>query len=272
MADEIQIGVNLTVLNPSDGSGFADPLNFQTSLTQNDTGFHADIIEVPIAAASTVIQKSTQKPSVIAATTAALPACTYANGASGVGATLTGNANGALAAQDGITLAVNQLLLVKDQAAGLQNGIYVLTQLGDGSNPFILTRITQMDTTGEFVGTFTSVISGTVNGGTNWNCTNASAPTVGTTAITFAKSASGTSLNLGNITTPGFMYMQNLDTANSAHWGPAVSGIMIPMGTIGAGEPAGPIRIYPGVDIRMLGDNSDANTVSVAILYKLHSD
>lgn len=66
------------------------------------------------------------KESVRAATTAALPAVTYANGTGGVGATLTADANGALPAQDGVTLVVNDRLLVKDQAAQLQNGIYIL--------------------------------------------------------------------------------------------------------------------------------------------------
>src|SRR5438045_995988 len=47
------------------------------------------------------------KPNCRAATTGALAANTYANGSSGVGATLTANANGAIAAQDGVTLVVN---------------------------------------------------------------------------------------------------------------------------------------------------------------------
>src|SRR5947209_4899971 len=45
-----------------------------------------------------------QKPTARAATTAALPTNVYSNGTSGVGATLTGSSNGALAAQDGVTL------------------------------------------------------------------------------------------------------------------------------------------------------------------------
>src|SRR5262249_54307258 len=67
---------------------------------------------------------SAWKQPVRAATTAALPACTYSNGSSGVGATLTGNSNGALPAQDGVTLSANQDLLVKDQSTASQNGIY----------------------------------------------------------------------------------------------------------------------------------------------------
>jgi hypothetical protein len=85
------------------------------------------------------------KQPVRAKTTAALAANTYANGSSGVGATLTGNSNGALAAQDGVTLVATERLLVANEATGSHNGIYVVTQVGDGSHPYILTRATDAD-------------------------------------------------------------------------------------------------------------------------------
>src|SRR3954469_12517197 len=55
------------------------------------------------------------------ATAAALPACTAAG--TGIGKTLTGNANGALSV-DGTAVAVGNRILVKDQVAGADNGIY----------------------------------------------------------------------------------------------------------------------------------------------------
>jgi hypothetical protein len=85
------------------------------------------------------------KASVRAATVAALAAVTYTNGASGVGATLTANANGALAAIDGVTLIVGDRVLIKNQAAGLQNGIYTLTDAGSAGTPFIFTRALDAD-------------------------------------------------------------------------------------------------------------------------------
>ncbi len=111
------------------------------------------------------------KASVRAATTAALPAVTYNNGASGVGATLTADANGALPAQDGITLVVGNRFLVKNQAAALQNGIYTVTAVGDGSNPFVLTRATDQDgspTAEVSGGNFTFVEAGTTQEGSGW--------------------------------------------------------------------------------------------------------
>ena len=104
-------------------------------------------------------------------TTAALPTCTYNNGSSGVGATLTANSNGALGTVGGYGgLTVSARLLVKNQAATLQNGIYVVTQLGDGSNPWILTRATDFDgspTSEISAGDMTYVQEGTL-GGTQW--------------------------------------------------------------------------------------------------------
>lgn len=126
------------------------------------------------------------KESVRASTTAALPAVTYANGSGGVGATLTADANGALPAQDGVTLVVGNRLLVKDQAAGLQNGIYVVTQLGDGSNPFILTRATDADQATEIdAGACVAIEEGTAFGDKYAIQTANNPITIGTTALVF---------------------------------------------------------------------------------------
>lgn len=120
--------------------------------------------------------------SVKAATTAALPAVTYANGTAGVGATLTATANGALAAQDGITMAQDDRFLVKNQAAPAQNGIYIVTQLGTGALPFILTRAIDGDNAAKIADCRVLVDQGTAQGDTEWGCT-ATSPTIGTTAL-----------------------------------------------------------------------------------------
>jgi len=74
------------------------------------------------------------------ATTAALPACTYANGTLGVGATLTGNSNGRLTV-DSTAQTTGKSILVKNQADAKQNGIYDITAQGeDGVSVFVLTR------------------------------------------------------------------------------------------------------------------------------------
>ncbi len=123
---------------------------------------------------------------VLAATTAALPACTYANGALGVGATLTASAPGAFPAQDGVSFSTSDSLLVKNQASSLQNGQYILTDAGSGITPWILTRRTSYDTVSEILrGTATPVLAGTVNGGKVFWMVSPTPSTIGTDPITF---------------------------------------------------------------------------------------
>lgn len=125
------------------------------------------------------------------ATTAALPSCTYNNGTSGVGATLTATANGALSV-DSTAVASTNRILVKNQADPAQNGVYTVTQAGDGSNPFILTRATDFDSTGSGVdqidaGDFFLITAGTANANTSWVQQTPLPITIGTTGIVFSQ-------------------------------------------------------------------------------------
>ena len=131
---------------------------------------------------------------VLAATTAALPANAYANGTLGVGATLTASANGAFPAQDGISIPLGGRVLVKNEATGANNGVYVLTQVGTAGTPWILTRATDLDTAAELtvvagalfaVSVF--VTSGTTQAQREYYL-SATVTTVGTTAVTFVDS------------------------------------------------------------------------------------
>jgi hypothetical protein len=143
------------------------------------------------------VQGLSQKPTAQVATTAALPANTYANGTSGVGATLTANANAALVV-DGYTLLAGDRVLVKNEAAAANNGLYVVTAAGSGAAPYILTRDVEMDTAAEFPGAFIPVEdAGTTNANSLWLCNNTAQPTVGTTAITFVQLNKGTDLASG---------------------------------------------------------------------------
>jgi hypothetical protein len=143
------------------------------------------------------VQGLDQKPTAQVATTAALPANTYANGTGGIGATLTATANGALTV-DGYTPAVGDRILVKNEVAGANNGLYDVTQVGSGAAPYILTRNVYMDAPAEFPGAFIPVEdAGATNANSLWLCTNTVAPTVGTTAITFTQLNKGTDLQPG---------------------------------------------------------------------------
>jgi len=132
------------------------------------------------------------------ATTTALPTCTYNNGTSGVGATLTATANGLLTV-DSVSAVLGYRILVKDQASQVQNGIYTVSQVGSGSLPFILTRATDYNTPGTTyqsvdAGDFTLILSGTVNAGTSWVQTVLPPITIGSTGLNFVQFGSGTVL------------------------------------------------------------------------------
>ena len=153
-----------------------------------------------------------------AATTANLDA-TYNNGTSGVGATLTANANGALIV-DGHTLNSSERVLVKNQTAGLQNGIYVVTTTGDESNPWVLTRATDADNSpsGEVAyGDFTFVQQGSTNAGFGFIINTTGTITIGTTAISYVQFNAGQVVVAGNgltETTPGTLAINTAVTVD----------------------------------------------------------
>lgn len=128
------------------------------------------------------------------ATTANLTA-TYNNGTSGVGATLTNSGAQAALVIDGVTLVLDDRVLVKNQTSQLQNGIYVVSNIGSGSTNWVLTRASDFDTSAEVNGgDFVFVTGGTVNDNTGWVQTSTPV-TIGTTAIIFQQfSGAGTYL------------------------------------------------------------------------------
>ena len=157
------------------------------------------------------------KDSVHLATTAALAACTYANGTSGVGATLTADANGALSI-DGVAVVSGDRLLIKDQSTAAQNGIYTVTNAGaDGSAAFVLTRATDADTTTELTaGAFTFVEEGTTNADNGFVMTTNGAITMGTTAVAWGQFSGAGSITAGaGLAKSGSTLSLNIDTLSA---------------------------------------------------------
>ena len=134
------------------------------------------------------------KASVRLATAAALAACTYNNGAG----TLTADANGALSV-DGVAVAVDDRILVKDQAAGLQNGFYKVTATGGAGAAFVLTRTPDADAASELTaGAFTFTEEGTANADNGYVLSTDGAVTLGTTAINFEQFSGAGQISAGN--------------------------------------------------------------------------
>lgn len=121
----------------------------------------------------------------IYATVAALPANTYNNGASGVGATLTGVGFGALVV-DGNTVQVGQRIEVKNEVSQANNGIYTVTTVGAVATLYVLTRATDFNQSSDIVdGATTYITSGATLANTTWQLSVAGSVTVGTTALPF---------------------------------------------------------------------------------------
>lgn len=138
---------------------------------------------------------------VLAASTANLTG-TYANGASGIGATFTVTATGAFTL-DGVSIStIGQRVLLKNQTTAFQNGAYTATVVGTTGVSPVFTRALDYDqpsdinTTGAI-----PVQSGTANASTSWLLTS-TVTTVGTDALTFTQ-FSLNPVNLVTAVSPG---------------------------------------------------------------------
>ncbi len=132
------------------------------------------------------------KASVRVATTANL-AGSYNNG----NGTITASSNGAISI-DGVSLSVNDRVLVKDQTTQTQNGFYKVTTVGSGSAAFVLTRTPDADAASELTGgAFTFVEEGTANADNGFVLTTNGTPTLGTTNITFEQFSGAGQISAG---------------------------------------------------------------------------
>ena len=150
------------------------------------------------------------------ATTANLSSA-YDNGASGVGATLTNNSTQAALTVDGQLMVAGERLLVKDQTAGLQNGIYTVTTVGTGSSNWVLTRATDFDGSPSNEvdsGAFTFVETGTVNADSGWVVTTDGTITIGTTAISFSQFSGAGQITAGDGMTKSGNTLNVVGTSN----------------------------------------------------------
>jgi hypothetical protein len=201
--------------------------------------------------------------SVRLATAAALPANTYNNGTSGVGATLTANANGALSV-DGVAVAVGNRILVKNEAAGANNGVYVVTDTGSGSTPYILTRATDFDSAGTGVdqidaGDFFLVTAGSTQANTSWVQQTPLPITVGTTAIVFSQFAAPVLYSAGTgLTLTGTVFSITNTGVSASTYGSASS---VPVIAVNA---QGQITSASNSSIAIAASQITSGTVTVA--------
>ena len=206
------------------------------------------------------------------ASTTALPASTYNNGTSGVGATLTANANGALII-DGYTFTSptddGKRILIKNQANTAHNGVYVLSQAGDAvpGTPFILTRSTDFNTPGTGVnqinaGDFFLITSGTANANTSWVQQTPLPIVMGTTGIVFAQFGAPIVYSPGTGLTESPAYTFNIATTGvvAASYGGAATAVSLSINA------QGQVTSAADVSIAIAGSQITSGTVGSAYI------
>ena len=165
--DQIDINGNTISTTDTDGNLILDPngsgaVNVNNSKIINVSDPTNDSDAATKAYVDASVSGLDVKESVRIGTTAALDTVTYVQAAG----TLTRSGNGSINSSAGlgqsVTLVVNDRVLVKDQTETRQNGIYVVTTVGDGSTAFVLTRASDANVASELTGgTFTFVEEGT---------------------------------------------------------------------------------------------------------------
>lgn len=206
------------------------------------------------------------KASVKLATNAALASYTYLSGV------LTASSNAALAL-DGTTLSrgVDEgiRVLVKNETSGNApyNGIYTVTDAGDGSHPWVLTRATDADSNTEVTpGIFTFVEQGTNWADTGWVLSTDGVITLGSTDLTWVQfsaagqivagdglTKSGNTLNVGGTTDRITVSADAVDIASTYAGQTSIT----TLGTITTGT-------WNGVDIAVADGGTGSSSASGA--------
>jgi len=184
--DNVRVDTNTISTTNTNGDLVLSPNGTATvtvpSGYKNRTGFGANSL-VSKEYVDAIKQALDVKDSVRLATTANL-ASNYNN----AGGTLTNSGSNAALSLDGVTVVAGNRILVKDQSSGAENGIYVVTTVGDGSTAWVLTRADDANVSAEMTGgVFTFVEEGTVGADNGYVFTHNGAPTLGSTALTVSQ-------------------------------------------------------------------------------------
>lgn len=133
---------------------------------------------------------------------------------------------------DGVTLSSGDRVLLKDQGAPSQNGIYVWS-----GSLTALARASDAVSASDFVGGFQVYVSeGTANGAQRWTFTTIGAITLGTSALAFVKDAAATVTSVA-LTMPGDFSVSGSPVTTSGTL--AVSAINQSANTVKAGPGSG---------------------------------
>jgi hypothetical protein len=158
------------------------------------------------------------------------------------------------------TLTVGDRILVRDQTAQENNGIYVAAS---GA----WTRAADANTYDEFLSAYLFVISGTVYSGSAWVCTNQPGGTLGVTPIVFIQFSNTALYNAGTgLTLTGFTFSITNTGVTAASYGSASDTLTATVNAQGqlTSLAASPIAIL-NTQVSGLGTMSTQNANTVAI-------
>jgi hypothetical protein len=122
----------------------------------------------------------------------------------GVSATLTNAGTLAAFVPDGVTASISDRILIYSQTNAYENGVYVVSTVGNGSTAWVLTRAADADTYGVKSPTELGggdaffVTSGNTGAGETYVCNTPGVIVFGSTAITFAQISSAQVYQAGN--------------------------------------------------------------------------
>lgn len=195
------VGISSTTPGSLLAVGTSNGINFTTATTSFSSTGGINIASGCFSQGGTCLQTFIQnstayKSAANYASTTTLPAYLYANGTSGVGATIAEVGNGALYI-DGNNPTVGQRVLIKNESGACTssgglciNGVYTVTATGSAIATFLLTRSTDFNSSNDvYAGVTVPVLSGTANGGDSFVVTTTGVITIGTTGITFAEAS-----------------------------------------------------------------------------------
>lgn len=164
---------------------------------------------------------------------------------------------------DGVTLAIGDRILLKDQAVQTENGIYTVNSTGAP------TRSTDADSSAELDSATVFVRAGTVNQNTAWTQTT-DLPTIGVSNIVFVAFGGGGSYTAdGNgIELSGTTFSLELDAGGSG-LSKSGSGLKIGSAAAGAGltETSGVLAVGAGTGITVNANDVAIDTAVVARKY-----
>ena len=154
----------------------------------------------------------------------------YDNGTSGVGATLTNTGTLAAITIDGISLSLNDRVLVYTQTNSAHNGVYYVSTVGDGATAWVLTRTTDTDSYGASdpdalgQGDAFFVREGDTGAGELYVMNTEGTITFGTTAISFSQISKTPTYTAGqSLTLSGTEFSVTPGSISSTQFASAVS-------------------------------------------------